>query len=180
MLQWGTWILLLWEIKLKLFPAKLLINWNFFLTLLICTVVYCPQAVVSDNIRPYWWDVTMLQIRISRQRNDMETMASDASLKQLLSLMRFFFASPSSLTLKTNQRSENAIFATAVHKVSDPLLLLISFQPLLLFIYVFKINVSTQFLFARRLSVISFLSAACVLHTVLYLPFKISLFCVEF
>lgn len=50
----------------------------------------------------------------------------------------------------------------------------------LLFIYEFKINVSTQFLFARRLSVISSYLPACVLHTVLYLPFKISLFPVEF
>lgn len=45
--------------------------------------------------------------------------------------------------------------------------MLISFQKLLLFIYEVKIKVSTRILFARRLSVISPLSAACVLHTLL-------------
>lgn len=88
----------------------------------------------------------MLQIRTSRQRNDMMTKALDMCLKQLLSLMSFF-ASPSFLTLKTNQPTENAFFFCHCCAQSfRPLSLLISFQPLLLFIYEFKINVSTQFL----------------------------------
>lgn len=76
------------------------LNWNsfplnswligiFFLTLLICTVVYCPPAVVSDNIGACWWDVTTLQIGTSRRRNDMATKALDVFLERSPRLMRF-------------------------------------------------------------------------------------------
>lgn len=112
----------------------------------------------------------MLQIRTSR----LGDFSPAAALADEVSASLSFF------TLKTNQKAENGVFFLChCCAQSLSLLLLISFQQLLLFIYEIEIKVSTQFLFARRLSVIAFLSAACVPHTLLYLPFKISLCWVE-
>lgn len=65
----------------------------------------------------------MLQIRTSRFGDKCLGYVSRAA-----ALTDEVCASPSFLTLKTNQRAENAIFATAAHKVLEPCCCLFHFS----------------------------------------------------